>query len=278
MVRIGKYNELRVTRETASGYYLDGGQLGEILLPGNQAPKDLIWGSDLKVFIYLDSEDRLVATTETPKATVGQFACLEVLTVHPQIGAFLDWGLGKDLLLPFREQAEPVDAGEQVVVYVKLDERSNRIVATTRFNRYLNKGRPAYRQGEAVGFMITHRTPLGYSAIVEGEYAGMVYHSSIGTNLEPGQTVKGFVRTVRPDGKIDLSLDPPGAERFKNLPEQIMDALKANGGYIPFDDNSSPESIRETFNTSKKTFKKVLSTLYKERRIRFRESGGIEQA
>lgn len=277
MAAIGRYNTLKVTRETGSGYYLDGQEFGEILLPGNVAPKDLRWGSEVTVFLYLDSEDRLVATTEKPHATVGEFACLEVLTVHPQIGAFLDWGLGKDLLLPFREQGERVAAGERVVVHIKVDERTKRIVATTKLGRHLYKSPPPYASGRPVRFLVTHRTPLGYHAIVEGRYSGLIYHSNLGTALDPGQAIDGYVRSVRPDGKIDLSLDPPGPTRVKDLADEVMDALEANNGQLPFDDSSSPESIRDTFNTSKKAFKKALGTLYKQRRIRFPEGGGIER-
>lgn len=278
MASIGTYNTLKVTRETGSGYYLDGENLGEILLPGSVAPKDLRWGSAIEVFLYPDSEDRLVATTEKPVATVGEFACLEVLTVHPQHGAFLGWGLGKDLLLPFREQGEQrLDAGDRVVVYIKLDERSQRIVATTKLNRYLSKSPPRYAPAQRVSFLITHRTPLGYHAIVEGSYSGLVYHSNLGIALEPGRVMEGYVQAVRQDGKIDLSLDPVGPGRFKDLADEVMDALAKNGGRLPFDDNSSPEAIRDAFASSKKAFKKALSTLYRQRRIRFPEGGGIEK-
>ncbi len=277
MALIGRFNTLTVTRETASGYYLDGEDLGEILLPGSLAPKDLRWGSDIEVFVYLDSEDRLVATTEKPRAIVGQFAALKVLNVHPNIGAFLDWGLGKDLLLPFREQAQRVEAGERVVVYIMLDERSGRIVATSRLNRHLRRSPPPYAPADRVHFVITRATPLGFHAIVEGRYSGLLYHSNLGIQLDPGQEMNGYVQSVRTDGKIDLSLDPPGLHRVDDLTEQVIDALQRNGGRLAFDDNSSPESIRENFNTSKKAFKRALASLYRQRRIRFPEGGGIEQ-
>ncbi len=278
MASIGKFNTLAVTRETASGYYLDAGDLGEVLLPGSLAPRDLEPGGTLEVFLYSDSEDRLVATTEKPRATVDQFAALKVLAIHPQVGAFLDWGLGKDLLLPFREQGERhVRAGERVVVFIKLDERSHRIVATTKLNRYLSKVTDRYAPGHRVRFLVARRTPLGYHAVVDGRYSGLVYHSDLGTALVPGQEIDGYVRAVRPGGGIDLCLDPPGPGRFKDVEEKVMVALKKHGGRLPFDDTSSPESIRETFHTSKKTFKKALSTLYKQRRIRFPDGGGIER-
>ena len=275
MVSIGKFNTLSVLRETSSGYYLDGGELGEILLPGNRGPKDLPWGSQIKVFIYLDSEDRLVATTETPRAIVGEFCGMEVLTVHPRIGAFLDWGLGKDLLLPFREQGnERVEAGERVVVYVQFDDRSNRIVATMKWNRFLRSAHVAVTAGDPVSILVAQRTPLGFQAIVNNTYSGLLYHTNLGIELEVGEKREGYVRMVRPDGKIDLSLDPPGPARVVDLATQIMDALEKNDGRIDFDDSSSPDAIRHTFNTSKKAFKKALGSLYKQRKIRFPEGGG----
>ncbi len=275
---IGKYNTLKVVRETGSGYYLDAGDLGEVLLPGNRAPRDFQCGSMLEVFLYSDSEDRLVATTEKPFATVGEFAALKVLSVHRQIGAFLDWGLGKDLLLPFREQPEQrVKPGERVVVYLKVDDRSDRIIATTRFDRYLKKAPPGYSPEQQVCFLITRRTPLGYHAIVEGRYSGLVYHSGLGTALKEGQQIDGYVQSVRADGRIDLSLDPAGSGSLKDIAGKVMEALDKGGGHLSFDDTSTPESIREAFNTSKKTFKKALGILYKQRRIRFRDGGGIDR-
>lgn len=278
MASIGLFNTLTVLRETASGYYLDGGSLGEILLPGTHAPKDLAWGSEIEVFIYPDSEDRLVATTERPLATAGEFACLEVLTVHPQIGAFLDWGLGKDLLLPFREQAERVEAGERVVVYIKVDERSQRVVATTKWKRFLEPAPRRLAAGERVSFLITHRTPLGYHAIVEGRCGGLLYHSALGIELEVGSVRDGYVLNQRPDGKLDLGLDAPGPRSMGDLGEKIMAVLEAQAGSMPFDDHSSPEDIREVFGTSKKAFKRALGTLYKQRRIVFPSEGGTRRA
>tara|TARA_B110000037_G_scaffold29139_1_gene34895 strand:- start:171554 stop:172396 length:843 start_codon:yes stop_codon:yes gene_type:complete len=276
MAEIGKYNILTVLRETGSGFYLDGEDLGDILLPGKLAPQGTIEDDDLEVFLYNDSEDRLIATTERPHAVVGQFAALTVVDVHEQIGAFLDWGLGKDLLLPYREQGEVlVEVGECVVVYVKLDTLTQRIVATTKWQRFLSEGRPHYTDSQPVKFLITHRTPLGYNAIVEERYSGLVYHSDLGTSLKAGEVINGYVRTVRPDGKIDLSLDPSGPPPIRGLSESILAALKEQDGDLPYDDSSSPELIRKAFNVSKKVFKRTLSTLYKERKIEFPKEGGI---
>ena len=273
MAIIGKRNVLSVVRESAPGLYLDGGELGEILLPGRFIPRDLAPKDKLDVFVYRDSEDRLVATTETPYAMVGEFACLKVISVNLQIGAFLDWGLAKDLLLPFREQAIPVRAGQRVIVGVCLDQKTNRIVATTRLNRHLSRDTPAYRAGQPVNLLITGRTPLGYNAIVENAHRGLLYHTQLGAALEAGQRLKGFVRIVRPGGKIDLSLDAAGYQRVAALTDQIVQALELNGGHLNFDDNSSPEAVRRTFGVSKKAFKQALGKLYKERHIGFHNSG-----
>jgi uncharacterized protein len=273
MATIGKRNTLSIVRASTPGLYLDGGELGEILLPERYVPKDVAPKQTLDVFIYLDSEDRLVASTEIPHAEVGEFGRFRVISVNQRVGAFLDWGLQKDLLLPFREQDNPVRAGEWIVAYVMLDERTNRIVATTRFNRFLQREPATYRKGQPVNLLITARTPLGYNAIVENAYRGLLYHDRTAMPLEVGQKVKGFVRLVRPDGKIDLSLDASGYKRVVPLKQQILDALKENGGRLSFDDNSSPESIREKFHVSKKAFKQALGGLYKQRHIRFQNPG-----
>jgi predicted RNA-binding protein (virulence factor B family) len=273
MATLGKRNLLSIVRESAPGLYLAGGELGEILLPGRYIPADLKPKDKLDVFVYRDSEDRLVATTETPLAMVGEFACLKVISVNQNIGAFLDWGLAKDLLLPFREQEIPVRAGEQVVIYVCLDVKTNRILATARLNRHLNRDTPAYRSGQPVSFLITGRTPLGYNAIVENAHRGLLYQDKLAAPLATGQKLKGFVRTVRSGGKIDLSLDASGYKRVAALTDQIVQALERNGGQLAFDDDSSPAAIRQTFSVSKKAFKQALGKLYKSRRIRFQNPG-----
>lgn len=273
MASIGKRNLLSIVRESAPGLYLDGGSLGEILLPGRYIPPGLQPKDKLDVFVYRDSEDRLVATTETPLAMVGEFAPLKVLSINPRIGAFLDWGLSKDLLLPFREQDGPIRPGQKVVVYVYLDPKTDRIVATMRLNRHLSPDTPAYRDGQPIHFLVTGRTPMGYTAIVENAHRGLLYHNNLAAPLEIGQRLKGFVRTIRPGGKIDLSLDASGYKRVASLTEQIVQALERNGGQLAFNDDSSPESIRQTFGVSKKAFKQALGKLYKDRRISFEKPG-----
>ncbi len=273
MAFIGKRNLLPIIRESAPGLYLDAGELGEILLPRRYIPRDIAPKDKLDVFLYRDSEDRLVATTEVPYAEVGQFATLEVISINPKVGAFLDWGLGKDLLLPFREHESPLRIGQWVVVYVVLDPKSDRIIASARLGRHLSKEAPGYRDGQPVDLLITSETEMGYNAIVENSHRGLLYKDNLASPLQIGQRIKGFVRTIRPGGKIDLSLDASGYQRVASLTDKIVQALERHKGHLAFDDDSSPEAIRQTFGVSKKAFKQALGTLYKSRRIRFKKPG-----
>jgi predicted RNA-binding protein (virulence factor B family) len=273
MAVLGKRNTLSIMRESPPGLYLKGGELGEILLPRRYIPPDLKPGDKLDVFVYLDSEDRLVATTETPFATVGEFAYLEVVSINHRVGAFLNWGLPKDLLLPFREQETPVRVRQKVIAAVYLDATTNRIVASTRLSRHLSRDTPGYSAGQAVNLLITSQSPLGYNAIVENAHRGLLYRDNLSAPLEIGQKVKGFVREVKANGKIDLRLDASGYKRVLPLQLQIVQALERNGGRLDFDDASSPEMIRKTFGASKGAFKQALGALYKRRRIRFLNPG-----
>jgi predicted RNA-binding protein (virulence factor B family) len=274
MATIGKRNTLAVLRHSTPGIYLDGAEDGEILLPNRYVPRGIAIGNRLEVFVYRDSEDRLVATTETPRATVGEVATLKVISVNRQIGAFLDWGLAKDLLLPFREQTGPVRVGQDVVVRVYLDEKTQRIVASMKLDREPAVEPPHnYRAGQQVEFLITDKTSLGFKALVEGKHPGLLYHEGISVPVAIGQKLNGFVRALRPDGKIDLSLDQAGYWRVAPLAMRIVQALQRSGGRLGFDDDSPPEAIRQAFGSSKKAFKQALGTLYKARRIRFSKPG-----
>lgn len=277
MASIGERNALRVVRESKSGLYLDGEKLGEILLPGRYIIKGTVVGDYLEVFVHRDSEDRLVATTEIPRACVGDFAALKVIGLHPQAGAFLDWGLTKDLLLPIREQGRRVTIGDTVVVYIYLDPRSSRIAATTKLDRNLSRKAPAYTPGQQVALLVCGETPLGYKAIVENAHSGLLYKTDLGAPLRTGESLQGYVREVRPDGKIDLSLSPPGYQRIGTVREQILEVLrKSPSGRLPLGDHSTPEEIRAQFGTSKKAFKQAVGALYRERLIRMID-GGIER-
>ncbi len=273
MALIGKRNLLTIVRETQSGFYLDGGEHGEILLPGRYIPAGAGMGSEVDVFIYCDSEDRLVATTDRPRAEVGQFACMHVKDIHDRAGAFLDWGLPKDLLLPFREQSPHVRIGENVVVAVLLDPETNRIIASAIVNRHLSRETPEYIEGQPVELLIAEESPLGYSAIVDNKHRGLLYKTNLGGPLKIGARMKGYVKSVRSDGKLDLSLDPSGYARVAPLTEQILDALTRAGGRLNYDDSTDPEAIRARFGTSKKAFKQAIGALYRDRKIVFLNPG-----
>ena len=266
-MKLGIRHHLTVTREAPPGLFLDGGERGEILLPGRYIPTGTQPGAVLDVFFYRDSEDRLVATTEIPLVMVDEFALLRVLSVKPSIGAFLDWGLSKDLLLPRREQTGPLREGDLIPIRAIIDEKSDRIVASARINRWLDLTPATYTPEQPVRLLITNETPLGYNAIVENAHWGLLYHTDLATPPRLGETLTGYVRTVRPDGKIDLSLDRKGYVRVKPLSEKILEALQTSGGKLPFHDKSSPEEIRTTFGVSKKAFKQALGTLYRDRQV-----------
>jgi predicted RNA-binding protein (virulence factor B family) len=273
MAKIGRRNILWVTRIATPGVYLDGGERGEILLPGRYVPAGTLVGESFDVFVHRDSEDRLVATTETPRALVGEFASLRVVSTNPRIGAFLDWGLSKDLLLPIREQRRPVSPGEWVVAYIFVDLKTDRIVATTRLNRHLNVTPAAYAEGQAVDLLVTGETTLGYNAIICGAHLGLLYRNELPGPLGVGQKLDGYIRAVRPDGKIDLSINPAGYGRVAPLKEQVLEALASAGGRLPYGDASSPAQIRGAFGVSKKAFKQALGALYRERRIVIEDMG-----
>jgi predicted RNA-binding protein (virulence factor B family) len=272
MAEIGKSNTLTVLRDAVQGLYLDGAEHGEILMPRRYVPPRAQRGDRLKVFVHRDSEDRLVATTETPRATVGEFAALKVVSVS-SYGAFLDWGLTKDLMLPFRECEGIVHPGETVVVFVHLDPKTDRIVASMRLRRHTSRETPACRAGDAVDLLIASRTPLGCNAVVNRTHLGLLFLDANAAPVEPGTQMTGYVRAVRPDGRIDLGLDRAGYQRVAPLTEQIIAALEKNGGRLSFDDDSAPEAIRARFGVSKKAFKQALGALYKARRIEFVDPG-----
>ena len=273
MAAIGKRNLLTITRQTQSGAYLDGGPLGEILLPGKYVPRNAKPGVQVDVFLYRDSEDRLVATTETPHAMVGEFANLCVTDIHQQAGAFLDWGLPKDLLLPYREQGGPLRLGQMVVVAVCIDPNTDRIMASAQLTKHFSQTPPAYTPNQKVNILICGKTPLGWNAIINNAHRGLLYESDVATPVMVGDRMDAFVRQVRPDGKIDLSLNAAGYARVGPLTEQILQALEAEGGKLMLDDDSDPEDIRDRFGTSKKAYKQALGKLLRERRIEFMKPG-----
>lgn len=274
MAQIGRFNSLTVLEKSDHGLYLDGGPHGPILLPNRYLTPEMKIGVSVEVFIYNDSEDRLVATTETPYAQAGEFAYLEVVSLHPSAGAFLDWGLSKDLLLPYREQGNiRFREGDGAIVAVYLDEYTNRVVASTRLHNHLAPEKPPYAANDPVQVLIYGDSPLGYKAIVDKRHRGLLYHEETADVLEPGDQFTGYVRKVHNDGKIDLRRDPSGYSRVEGLSQRILDQLEAAGGQLPYNDKSSPAEIRESFDTSKKAFKQAIGRLYKGRRIRMTETG-----
>ena len=273
MAILGTFNTLRVARQSAHGFYLDGGALGDILLPRGLVPEGTIIGDEVPVFIYRDSEDRLVATTEKPLAQVGEFACLRVTGFNKTIGAFLDWGLPKDLLLPHREQESPVRIGDDVVVFIQVDPRTDRIHATARLDAHLSTEPPRYEVGQPVDACITRETPLGYVALVDSAHLGLLYHQDLRVRVHPGQRLTAYIAAVREDGKIDLVLDSSGRHRVTSLGEQILEALAAAGGQMELDDDSTPEAIRDALGASKKAFKQAVGGLYRQGKIKLLKPG-----
>lgn len=271
-IELGKYNTLEVVKEVAFGMYLDGGEEGEILLPSRYVPQDCKVGDKLNVFIYLDNEERLVATTLTPLVQVGQFACLEVAWIN-QYGAFLNWGLMKDLFVPFREQKMKMQVGKKYVVHAHLDDESYRIVASAKVDRYLSKEKAAYESGQEVDILIWQKTDLGFKAIINDEYSGLLYESEIFQPLHTGMRMKAYVKQVREDGKIDLLLQKPGQAKVEDFSATLLDYIREQGGRIALNDKSPAEEIYATFGVSKKTFKKAVGDLYKKHLVVLEEDG-----
>ncbi len=272
MVEIGKHNKLTIAREVDFGIFFHDEKLGDILLPKRYLPEQWAIGDELDVFIYLDSEDRLIATTEEPFAEVDKFATLEVVATTP-VGAFLNWGLMKDLLVPFREQKTRMKVGEKYLVYIYLDPETNRIVASSKIDKFVDNLPVDYEQEEEVDLIIVEKTDMGYRTIIDNSHLGMLYKNEVFQTLSTGQKLKGYIAKVRDDEKIDLVLQKPGYEKMEGLAQKIMEKLKACNGFLPVGDKSSPEIIYREFKISKKNFKKAIGTLYKNRLITIEENG-----
>jgi len=269
---IGKYNTLAIVKEVEFGLYLDGGDKGEILLPRRYVPETFEIGGEIEVFVYLDSEHRPVATTQKPYATIGEFACLTVAWVNEH-GAFLDWGLMKDLFVPFREQKMRMEEGGVYAVHVYWDELSQRIVGSAKVDKFIDSEMPTYQPNEEVDLLIVQRTDLGYKAIVNNCHWGILYHNQQYRPLQKGDRMKGYIKEVRPDGKIDLLPDPAGYEKIDPLAQQILTALTGSDGYLPISDKSSADEIALRFGCSKKSYKKAIGALFKERKITITPDG-----
>lgn len=271
-VKVGEMNRLRVVMKVDFGVYLDGKSYGDILMPRKFVPEGCEVDDKVDVFVYLDSEDRLVATTETPYAMVGELACLKVVSTTP-VGAFLDWGLPKDLLVPFREQKETLVEGRYYIVHVYFDTRSDRLVATTKVSKFLGAEGHPLREGDAVDLIIGNRFKLGYNVIIDKKVLGVIYLTEIFQPLEEGQSIKGYIKLIRPDGKIDVQLQKPGDGDRKDLSERILERLKSEGGFLSVTDKSPPETIQDLFQCSKKAYKRAVGNLYKQRLLTIGEDG-----
>ena len=275
MIEIGKYADLEIVKEVDFGLYLDGGPFGEILLPLQYVDETMEVGKTIKVFIYTDSEDRVIATTMTPHAAVGDFAYLKVKDTS-NYGTFLDWGIHKDLFVPFQEQFRAMEIGESYLVRVYLDEASDRVAATTRFNRFLEPTceEGEFENGQEVEVIIAMRTPNGYKAIVNETHWGMIYENEVFKTLQTGSREKAFIKLIREDGLIDIALQKQGyQEQIPEAVQSVLEVLEANEGFLPLTDKSPPDVIYEKFSMSKKNFKKAIGYLYKKRQITLSDKG-----
>lgn len=267
MAEIGRLNNLQVLRSVDFGLYLDAGELDSILLPIRYVPEGAKVGDWLDVFIYLDSEDRLICTTETPRVMVGECANLKVVSTTP-IGAFVDWGLSKDLLVPFGEQVVPMEVDQSYPVFAFIDPRTKRITGSTKIGRHLSEMALYLAPEQPVEFLIYQRTDLGYMGVIENRCLGLLFHQDILQPIDIGQRLKGFVKEIRHDNKVTLCLQLQGQEARDELSQQILDDLKANGGTSTLTDKSSPDAIYKKFNASKASYKRALGALYKQRQIK----------
>lgn len=272
MIEIGKINTLRVVKEVDFGLYLDGFNFGEVLMPSKYVPANTQVDDYVDAFLYFDSEDRLIATTEKALGQVGDFVNLKVKDIN-KVGAFLDWGLLKDLLVPFKEQKQEMLVGNSYMVYIYLDEKSQRIAASSKLDKFLDHVPVEYNEGDEVNLIVWEKTNLGFKVIVDNLHTGLVYANEIFTPLKPGQKIRGYIKRIREDEKLDISLQKQGKVHIDDSAQLILDKLKKQGGYIEANDNTSPESIKHIFGISKKAFKKAIGLLYKERLIMIEERG-----
>ncbi|MCE6991698.1 S1 RNA-binding domain-containing protein [Dyadobacter sp. CY323] len=272
MLFIGKYNHLTIERVTSVGMFLSDVEGEEVLLPNQYLTDDMQVGDNIKVFVYLDSEDRPVATTQTPKIIRNEFAFLEVKDVSEH-GAFLDWGLIKDLFVPFREQSYPMEIGEWYVVFLYMDQKSSRLMASSRIDKFLENERLTVKEGDEVDLLIWQKTDLGYNAVVNQYHKGLIYGNEVFRELKVGDSLKGYVKKIRDENKLDLSLQKPGYEPVEPAAKTILEEIKKGKGFLNLSDNSSPEDIYKRLQISKKVFKKSIGALYKQGLIKIADDG-----
>ncbi|RWX00430.1 CvfB family protein [Flavobacterium cerinum] len=271
MIEIGKYNTLKIVRDTQVGLYLSDGK-EDILLPNKYVPREFEVGEELIVFVYLDHEERPVATTLEPYIYLNEFALLRVNYTN-KFGAFLDWGLEKDLFAPFREQARPMEKGKRYLVYMYIDEKSNRLAGTSKINQFLSNEELTVEEGEEVDLIISHITEMGINVIINEQHKGLMYKDQVYEDLRTGDRMKGYIKHIRPDNKIDVSLQKDGFDNIEPNAEKVLDELRASRGFLRLNDDSHPEDIKTVLKMSKKTFKKAIGTLYKQKLIEIKEDG-----
>ncbi len=277
MIEIGKYNTLTILRETKVGLYLglpeeNKDPSKDILLPIKYIPNMYEIGEELTVFVYLDHEERPVATTLEPYIFLNEFALLRVNYVN-QVGAFMDWGMEKDILVPFKEQARPMEKGKRYLVYLYMDEKTNRLVASSKTNQFLNNENITVEEGEEVDLIVSHITEVGINVIINEKHKGLLYKNEVYDDLRTGDRIIGYIKHIRPDGKIDVSVTKLGFEKIEPSAQYILDELQANRGFLRLNDDSHPEDIKTVLKMSKKTFKKAIGTLYKQKLIEIKEDG-----
>ncbi|WP_396146427.1 S1 RNA-binding domain-containing protein [Flavobacterium sp.] len=271
-MKIGQFNTLTIDRDTQVGLFLTNGK-EDVLLPNKYVPKVFEIGEEMTVFVYLDHEERPVATTLVPYIFLNEFALLRVNYIN-QIGAFMDWGMEKDILVPFKEQARPMEKGKRYLVYLYMDEKTNRLVASSKTNQFLDNENITVEKGEEVDLIISHITEIGINVIINQKHKGLVYKDEVYDDaIRTGDKMKGYIKLVRPDGKIDVSLHKQGFENIEPNSEIIMNELRASRGFLRLNDNSNPEDIKTVLKMSKKTFKKAIGLLYKEKLIEIKEDG-----
>lgn len=271
MIQIGRFSTLTVIKKVPFGVYLDGKEWGEILLPTKVVPDNTNIGDALAVFIYFDSEDQIIATTKKPLVQLGGFAYLKVVDVN-RVGAFLDWGLDKDLLVPKSEQKKPMELHKSYIVYVKQDHQ-DRLIASSKLDYYLNQSPASFAAGEQVNLLIAEKTQLGQKVIINDSHWGLIYLTDLFKPIFYGQKTTGFIKTMRDDSKIDVTLRPIGQDRIQALSDAILNALHQAGGFLPLHDKSSAQDIKNAFNDSKSSFKRAIGLLYKQGDILIEHEG-----
>lgn len=272
MAQLGQINHLKIVRKVDFGFYLDGENLGEILMPKRYIFPDMKIGDTIDVMVYLDGEERLLATTEIPFAQVGDFAYLKVNKIE-NVGAFLDWGLSKELLVPFSEQKVKMEEGKSYVVHVYIDKITDRITGSMKLEKFINKEKPEYTINQEVDLLIWTLTDVGYKAIINNQHIGVIYKNEIFRKISNGQKMKGYIKKIRDDDKIDLTLDKIGYTKIDSFAQLILNAIEKSGGFLPYNDKTDPEIIYNIFGMSKKVFKQSIGNLFKQRYIEITTEG-----